>query len=198
MKPARYLLAGLIMMLVACSSPRTHLPVTEGEGDVERSSTVFVGHARAFRFAEGRWLPLPEQDYNFMVLEKRYADRWEVIKEIYHRHPGYDGRAGAREQTLFFVVRTSAAADSGLDLAVEGSLGSGRGHETADGLLFMELAAARRGWFIPFDTIRIRQRRGVMHSRLEEEVELFLRKAGGEVPFMKLLEEGVIYKPVAP
>jgi hypothetical protein len=143
------------------------------------------------------WVAVPEYDYDFVVLERRSADRWEAVKEIHRRHPKYDGRAGPRDQTLYFLVRTSPAPDGGSDLVVESSLGRGSGHEKAGGEgVLLELASSRKGWFVPFDTIRIRQERPVVEGRIRETVELLSRKKGREVPFMKMEEDGLVYRPV--
>lgn len=198
MKQLRSILFLVAGPLVACSSLHTPLPLIDGPPLAALSSTVFVGYARASLFANGNWVPVPEYDYQFLLLESRLAGHWETIKEIHRRHPHYDGRAGPRDQTLYFAVQTSPAADGGLDLAAEGTLGSGKGHEKKGGGLVIELASAERGWFIPFDTIRIRQTRGPNKGRVEEVVELFSRKDGREIPFMKMQEEGIVYWPIAP
>ncbi len=197
MKRLRYILFTVIFPLVACANLHTPLPLTDVPPPAALSSTVFVGYAQASRFVGGNWVPVPEYDYEFLLLERRFADRWETIKEIHRRRPRYDGRAGPRDQTLYFAVRTSPASDGGLDLVVEGTLGTGKGHEEPGGGLVIELASAERGWFVPFDTIRIRQTRGPTKGRVEEVVELFSRKDGREVPFMKIHEEGAIYRPIA-
>lgn len=184
------------VLLGGCASTRSPLPLAEGPPPA--ASLVFAGHGRAFRFAKEAWVAAPEHDYDFIVLERRSADRWETIKEVHRRHPRYDGRAGPRDQTLWFVIRTSAAADGGLDLEVEGTLGRGKGHEAAGGEgVVLELAYARKGWFVPFDTVRIRQERLVADGRLEETVELLSRKDGREAPFMKMEEQGLVYRPAA-
>jgi len=199
MKLVRLALFFIAFPLVACSSLHTPLPLTDGPPPAGLSSTVFVGYARASRFLDGSWVPVPEYDYEFLLLERRFANRWEAVKEIHRRHPRYDGRAGPRDQTLYFVVRTSPAVDGGLDLAVEGTLGAGKGHEEpGGGGVVLELASAARGWFIPFDTVRIRQTRGAAKGRLDEVVELFSRRDGREIPFMKMQEEGIVYQPIAP
>lgn len=185
------------LLLAGCASTSSPLPFTEAPPPDSPASSVFAGHARAFRFAKGAWVAAPEYDYDFIVLERRSAGRWETIKEVHRRHPKYDGRAGPRDQTLWFVVRTSPSPDGGSDLAVEGTLGRGSGHEKAGGEgVVLELAYARKGWFVPFDTVRIRQERPVADGRLEETVELFSRKDGREVPFMKMEERGLVYRPV--
>ena len=199
MKRMRFVLLVIAFSLVSCSSLYTPLPLTDAPPPAALSSTVFAGHAQAFRFTDGGWIPVPEYDYEFLMLERRYADHWEAIKEIHRRHPRYDGRAGARDDTLYFSVRTSPAADGGLDLAVEGTLGAGKGHEEpGGGGLVLELATAERGWFVPFDTIRIRQTREATQGRFKEVVELFARREGREIPFMRMQEEGIIYRPAAP
>ncbi len=198
MKRLRYVLFTAILPVVACANLHTPLPLTEGPPPTALSSAVFVGYAQAFRFVEGNWVRVPEYDYEFFLLERRFADRWETIKEIHRLNPRYDGRAGPRDQTLYFTVRTSPAADGGLDLVVEGTLGRGKGHEAPGGELMIELASAERGWFVPFDTIRIRQTRGPTKGQIEEIVELFSRKEGREIPFMRIREEGVLYRPIVP
>jgi hypothetical protein len=185
--------------VAACTPLHTPLPLTDGPPPPALSSVVFVGYARAFRFAEGSWVAVPGYDYEFLLLERRYADRWEVIKDIHRLNPHYDGRAGPRDETVYFSVRTSPAADGGLDLAVKGTLGAGKGHEeTGGGGLVIELASAQRGWFVPFDTIRIRQTRDAKSGRFKEVVDLFSRRDGREIPFMRMQEQGTIYRPIAP
>lgn len=191
------LLAAIIFSLAACTSLQTSLPLTEQPPPPALSSSVFAGHARAERFVAGSWLPVPEQDYDFLVLERRFADRWESVKEIHRRHPRYDGGAGPRDQTLYFAVHTSPAIDGGLDLLVEGSLGVGKGHMRPGGGVVVELIATARGWFVPFDTVRISQSREGADGRLAESVELFSRRDGKEIPFMRMAEEGIIYRPAA-
>ncbi len=199
MKRLRYVLFILVFPLVACANLHTSLPLTDVPPPAGLSSEVFVGYAQASRFVNGKWVPVPEYDYEFLLLERRFPGHWETIKEIHHRNPRYDGRAGPRNQTLYFFVRTSPAADGGIDLVAEGTLGSGKGHEEpGSGGLVIELTSAERGWFVPFDTIRIRQTRGPARGRVEEVVELLSRKDGRGIPFMRMHEEGIIYRPIAP
>ncbi len=187
-----------VLALVACSGGKTPLPLIVGPPPPGLSSTVFAGRAEASRFVKGSWVETPEYDYDFTVLERRFADHWEVVKEIHRRHPRYNGLAGKRDQTLYFEIRTSPAADGGLDLVTEGSLGSGRGHESPGGGLLLEMVSAKKGLFVPFDSVRIRQDRSSAPGRLQETVELFSRKDGREIPFMRMQETGVLYRPAVP
>ena len=199
MRLLRSILLLVLFPPVACSSLHTPLPLTEGPPHAVLSSQVFVGYAQAFRFIQGNGVRDPGYDYEFLVLEKRFPDRWETINEVHRRDPRYDGRAGSRDQTFYFVSRTSPSAGGGLDLSVEGTLGIGKGHEEPGGAGFLvELTPAERGWFVPFDTIRIRQTREATRGRFEETVDLFSRKDGREIPFMRMWEEGVIYRPILP
>ncbi len=182
-----------------CSASRSSLPLTDVPPLEPSSSIVFAGHARALRFAEDGWTAAPGDDYDFIVLERRFGDRRETIKEIHRRHPKYDGRAGPRDQTLWFSITSSPAADGGRDLVVDSTLGRGSGHEDADGgRLDLEIAFAGSGWFVPFDTIRIRQVRPVVEGRIRETIELLKKSKGREVPFMKMEEDGLVYRPVRP
>ena len=180
-----------------CSAGASALPLTDSPPPTPSSSSVFVGHGKAFRFVDGSWKAAPGYDYDYLVLERRYPGRWEAVKEIHRRSPEYDGRAGPRDQTLSFTVRTSPAADGGEDLAVESTLGRGTGHVGPGGAgVVLEMASARTGWFIPYDTIRIRQERPPGEGRIRETVELLSKKKGSERPFMKIEEEGLLYLPV--
>jgi hypothetical protein len=187
----------LAALLAGCSSPSSPLPLTDLPPPDPVSSSVFAGHARAYRFASGNWTAAPEYDYDFIVLERRYADHREAIKELHRRHPKYDGRAGPRDQTIWFFMKATPAAEGGYDLVVKSSEGNGTGHETADGHgMVLELAYARRGWFVPFDTIRIRQHRAPGDGEIRETVELLSKRKGRDVPFMRMDEDGLVYRPV--
>ena len=193
------LAAALLASLDGCASGSLPLPLADSPPPVPTSSSVYAGHARAFRFVNEAWVAAPENDYDFLVLEKRFSDHWEAVKEIYRRHPKYDGRAGPRVQTLWFSIRMSPAADGGFDLAATTSEGNGTGHEKAGGGgLLLEVAYARKNWFVPFDTIRIRQDQSASPGRLMETVTLIKKGKGTETPFMKMEEDGLVYKPVRP
>ncbi len=197
MKRSPHFLLLFFLPLLGCGSTSSPIPLASGPPPEPPSSTVLAGHARAWRFAKGAWIEAPAYDYDFLVLERRYEGRWDVVKEIHRGDPRYDGRAGPRDQTVFFTVHTSPAADGGQDLAVQSTLGSGTGHVDAGGDGFVvEMAAAQKGMFVPFDTVRIRQR-PTREGHLEETVELYSKKDGVERPFLKMEEQGLVYRPVA-
>lgn len=196
MKRSSFLFPFLLLPLLGCGSTTSPIPLISGPAPEPLSSSVFAGRAQAYHFAKGVWNEAPAYDYEFLVFERRYEGRWDVVKEIHRRDPRYDGRAGPRDQTLHFIVHTTPAAGGGQDLVVHSNLGSGKGHVDAgrDGFE-IEMAAAQKGLFVPFDTIRIRQRPS-SEGHLEETVELFSRRDGVERPYMKIEEQGLVYRPV--
>ena len=78
--PRGTLLLVFAAFLAGCSSTTSPLPLTDTPPPASSSSSVFAGHARAFRFVQGAWVAAPEYDYDFLVLERRFADHWEAIK----------------------------------------------------------------------------------------------------------------------
>jgi|GEM_PF-636611 len=191
----RTVLLALTLALGACGGGASRLPLTLTPPPEPASSAVFVGRSVAFRHLRGEWKRVPGYDYEFTVVANRFPARWDVVKEIHRRHPDYDGLAGPRDQTLHFEITTSPAAGGGTDLAVRSTLGSGTGHEDQDGRLVLELTSASKGWFVPFDSIRIRQEPPDREGRIRETVELFSKKNGTEIPFMRMEETGQLYRP---
>jgi hypothetical protein len=188
-------LFALTLLLGACGGGASRLPLTLTPGPDPVSSAVFVGRSVAFRHVHGAWERVPGYDYEFTVVTDRFPDRWDVVKELHRRHPDYDGLAGPRDQTLHFEMTTTHATDGGTDVQVHSTLGSGTGHEDPRGRLVLELTSASKGWFMPFDSVRIRQEPPDPEGRIRETVELFSRKNGTEIPFMKMEEAGQLYRP---
>jgi hypothetical protein len=185
----------LTAALAACGGGTSRLPLAAFPPPEPESSAVFVGRSVAFRHVHGAWERAPGYDYEFTVVANRFPGRWEAVKELHRRHPDYDGLAGPRDQTLHFEMTASPTAGGGTDLAVRGTLGSGTGREEPDGTLTLEIVSASKGWFVPFDSIRITQRPPGVDGRIRETVELFKRKDGLEVPFMKMEETGQLFRP---
>lgn len=186
----------LVLTLDACSTS-SPLPFRAGPPPEALSSRLWVGHGVAHRWSKGTWVAAPAFDYDFVVLEKRFADRREAIKEIHRRDPGYNGLAGRRDQTLWFTVRVTRETGGGNDLAVESSLGNGSGHEDERGGAVFEMASSQSGLFVPFDHVRITQTPAERPGRIAETVELYSKRRGGDVPFMRIEEEAVAYRPAA-
>lgn len=182
----------ILSLFSGCAPAIAPLPLSDSLPAPARAR-VFAGTGEAFRSEDGQWVRMPSYDYEFIVLHRRYADGWESIKEVHRRHPEYDGRGGERDQTLYFRVRHPAPDSDGVPLSVESTLGSGQGSADRQ---FGEMTIEFKpdiSRFAPFNTYRITQHIG--EHRVSEVIELLKVKDGGEIPFMKMVEEGIIYEP---
>jgi hypothetical protein len=182
------------MLLSGCSSLRSPLPLTE-KAEKPLRTAVYVGMGDAYRFVRGEWERLPSYDYEFTVVQRFHEDGWESIKEIHRRHPDYDGRAGDRDQTLYFRVKTGPAEGNSWTLHVQSSWGQGRGTADADLSNIVVEFSPVISRFAPFNTFRITQKFSYDEGRLRETVELFKEKEGSESPFMRIEEEADLYLP---
>ena len=156
---------------------------------------VGTGTAEARR-GDG-WARQPAQDYEFAVVQRRFREHWESVKMMNRRHPDYDGSAGARDQVHFFRLGFSRGENGDLALALDSSMGAGRGHADA-GLRSFEFtldiaapALARR--FMPFDRLAFTQRYAYDAARLEETITL--TKAGR--PAFRMTEEAAMLSQTA-
>jgi hypothetical protein len=183
------------MLLSGCSSLRSPLPLTE-KAEKPLRTAVYVGMGDAYRFVRGEWERLPSYDYEFTVVQRFHEDGWESIKEIHRRHPDYDGRAGDRDQTLYFRVKTGPAEGSSRTLHIQSSWGQGRGTADADLSNVVVEFSPDISRFAPFNTFRITQRFSFDEGRLRETVEILKKIDGQERPFMKIEEEADMYAPV--
>ncbi|HYQ48505.1 MAG TPA: hypothetical protein VEP69_05530 [Thermodesulfovibrionales bacterium] len=181
--------------LSSCSSLHSPLPLTE-KAEKPLRTAVYVGTGAAYRFVRGGWERLPSYDYEFSVVRRFHEDGWESVKEIHRRHPDYDGRAGGRDQTLYFRVKTGSAEDKIRTLNVQSSWGQGTGTADADmGNIVVEFSPDISR-FAPFNTFRITQKFLFEEGKLRETVEIFKKQGGQERPFMKTEEEADIYMPM--
>jgi hypothetical protein len=94
-----------VIVLSSCSSLHSPLPLT-ARSEIPIKTSVYVGKGEAYRFMHGTWERQSSHDYDFSVVQRFHEDGWESVKEIYRRHPDYDGRAGDRDQTLYFRVKS--------------------------------------------------------------------------------------------
>lgn len=181
--------------LSSCSSLHSPLPLVE-EVEKPLRTAVYVGAGAAYRFAHDRWERMPSYDYEFSVVQRFRDDGWESVKEIYRRHPGYDGRAGDRDQTLYFRVTTGPGGGNSRTLDVQSSWGQGRGTADADLRNVVVEFSPDISRFAPFNAFRITQKFSYDEGRLRETVEIFKRQVGKERPFMKVEEEADMYVPM--
>lgn len=193
MQRVQYLV--LLIFISSCGPVLSGLPLTENLQQKPEEMVICAGIGEAYRFNDNQWQRMPSYDYEFNFVQKRYPDRWETIKELHRRHPDYDGRAGARDQTLYFAVKKR---DAGEELALEVESSWGRGQGRADkSMSHMRLKfAPETSFFTPFNRYRITQQFRYEEGKVLETVELFRQEEAREVPFMMMKEEAGIFLPM--
>lgn len=182
-----------VLTLAGCASTREAVvPTQEGPGPEPVLTLVWVGRGEAERLEGGAWKRIPEFDYEFSVEQRRFPTHWESVKSVRRRHPGYDGSAGPREQTMFFRLDyTAPDAQGRVSSAIRSSLGDGTGRTDAgfrEAVLELHPDISR---FAPFDRYRISQAYAYERGALEETVELLK----GETPWVRNTEKATLYAP---
>jgi hypothetical protein len=155
---------------------------------------VWNGISKAYRYEDGQWLRAENYDYQFDVVQKRYDKYWKSVKSLHRVHPDYDGKAGDRDQTMYFEVAYKNLEDSQVQAAITSSLGNGTGktdQEFRKSELTMYVPNASR--FMPYNKFRITQHYDYEKGVLTETVELIHEKDGIETPFMKNEETALIF-----
>ncbi|MBK7535795.1 MAG: hypothetical protein IPI49_10605 [Myxococcales bacterium] len=169
-------LAGVLA--AGCRSPRpaaipAGMAAVSAPAPGELATLVWVGQGQAERFEGGAWRRAPEFDYEFSVEQHRYADRWESVKTMRRRHPGYDGSAGPRVQSYLFRLELTAGANpTEVDYQISSSLGKGRGRGDREFRKAVLELDADVSMFAPFDRYRITQDYQYEEGKLLELVEL--------------------------
>lgn len=165
--------------------PLATIPVPRPEVTI-----VWVGHGETERFENGEWRRVPEFDYEFSVEQRRYADRWESVKSLRRRHPGYDGSSGPRDQTMFFLIELSPKDEKGrVKQRVQSSLGAGEGFADAEFRVAQLELRPEISRFAPFDRYRISQAYGYEVGELKETIEL----NKGTSPWVRVHEVAQMY-----
>lgn len=159
--------------LMSCAGQAPWMPLTKTTNSPQLT-LVWVGRGECERLENGAWVRRPELDYDFSVEQRRFGEHWESVKSMRRRHPGYDGVAGPRSQTMFFVL-DFAAPDAQQKVAAQLTATIGNGTGTTDPefrhaeLNFM---AAGVSGMAPFDRYRITQTYDYEGGALTELVEL--------------------------
>jgi len=194
-----YLLALTSLLLGQCtSSSKLVVPTSDKLPNIDNNySIVWVGSGESYFYNNGEYVRSESDDYAFEVVQRRYGRKWKSIKNMHRIHPDYDGRAGDREQTMFFAIDFS---EDGNDIIskITSSLGSGLG--TSDGEFRkqrLQLEVDGISSLAPYNTIRITQEYLYEEGQLLEVVELFKIKNGMEIPFVKIEETAYIFRPTS-
>ncbi len=175
-----------LFLLSACASA-PWVPTRAAEAP--DTTLVWVGTGECERFVDGRWVRAPEFDYDFSVEQRRFGTRWQSVKSLRRRHPGYDGSAGPRTNTWFFDLELSSASSDRVALSIDSSLGRGSGHtdrEFREATLELD---ANVSSMAPFDRYRIEQHYRYETGQLEETVSL----DKGDKPWVRNLEKASLF-----
>ncbi|WP_438023666.1 hypothetical protein [Sorangium sp. So ce233] len=201
MKLARVL---VVSFLTAAASgcgglPPSPLPPAITAAADPEVTLVWVGRGESERFTEGQWVRTPESDYDFSVVQRRYKGRWDSIKEMHRRHPGYDGSAGPRDQVLHFALEVGAAQGPDVPVVVRSTLGDGEGRADPEFRRSrIEMRARDVSSFAPFNAYRITQQYQYGEGQLVEMVELIERDGEGrEDPFVRIRERAALFAPTS-
>ena len=158
---------------------------------------MWVGTGTSYKYEENGWVRTPEQDYEFLVRQNRFEDRWESLKVQNRPAAGYDGTAGEADQQHFFAIEYGGLnADGKLPVTVTSTYGDGLGSSDPDfehALLEIDANVSR---FAPYNTIRIEQDYDYEEGTLTETVLLLEVSADGdERPFVRVREHARIFSP---
>lgn len=187
--------AALLMFLSSCStSKQATIPLSRSLELDDTYTIIWNGISRAYRYENGQWLRAESYDYQFDVVQKRYDNHWKSVKSLHRIHPDYDGKAGDRDQTMYFEVAYKNLIDGKVQATINSSLGNGTGTtdtEFRKSVLIMYVPNA--SMFMPYNKIRITQNYNYEEGVLTETVELIKEKDGKEIPFMKNEETALIF-----
>lgn len=188
------LISSLSFILLSCSSSlKTIVPLAENPKVEDTYTIIWNGISKAYRYEDQTWQRAEDYDYVFDVVQKRYRDHWQSIKNLHRLHPDYDGKAGERSQSMYFEIAYKQMGEA-LAITLASSLGTGQGssdREFRKQTLEFTLAGLSR--FSPYTHMRISQHYQYEKGLLEEVVELYRLEDGKEVPFMKNEETAWFY-----
>lgn len=183
------------MMGLSCKTTQKSIVPLSAKIEVEDTYTIiWNGQSEAYRYVEGKWEREELFDYVFDVIQKRYDDKWKSIKNMHRLHPQYNGKAGARDQVMYFELGFNDLKDNKLLSVINSSLGNGVGttdKEFRDQQLILYIKDA--GILAPYNKVRITQHYQYEQGILKETVELLKEKNGKETYFMKNEETAYFY-----
>ncbi len=197
-KTSIYLAVAIATFLSSCvTSNKMIIPISKTLPTVEDNySIVWVGSGESYVYINGKYQRSESNDYSFEVVQRRYGNSWKSIKNMHRIHPNYDGKAGAREQTMFFGIDFLKDEDKVIS-TIKSSLGNGTGitdNEFREQVIQFSIDDISS--FAPYNTMRITQHYKYEEGILQETVELFKLSDGKETPFAKIEERAVIFRPV--
>lgn len=186
--------AATIFMTGCSSTKKATIPFSSKITFEDTYTIIWNGYSKAFVYKNGDWQRAETFDYYFDVIQKRYNKEWNSVKSLHRIHPDYNGKAGNRDQTMYFGVNYEAMQNNIVSGKINSSLGNGllkTDNEFRNSTIDIELEGA--GKFMPYNKIRITQKYDYENGKLTETVLLLKSKDGKEIPFMKNEEEAYFY-----
>jgi hypothetical protein len=187
-----------VVSVSGCATGGRESILSGQRADMPTLQFVWVGQGTYFAFDEGDWKSDPSQDYEFLVRQNRFEDRWESLKIQNRIHSDYNGAAGPADQQHFFrVVYGLANNDGSLSFDLETTFGNGQGSIDARfERATMDFEAQGISSFAPYNRFRISQNYNYQEGLLTETVLLYkLTKDGDEIPFAKIEERATLFSP---
>ena len=156
---------------------------------------IWSGIGESYLYKNNQYIRSETNDYSFEVVQRRYNNKWKSVKNMHRIHPDYDGKAGKREQTMFFELDFSKKGNR-IVSTLNSSLGDGEGNSDNE-FRKQKIQFSINGIssFAPYNTMRITQHYKYEEGVLLETVELFKLKKGKEKPFAKIEEKAFIFRP---
>jgi hypothetical protein len=184
-----------LLGFAACStSKQVIVPLASKAVADDTYTIIWNGTSQAYRYVAGKWVRADNYDYVFDVVQKRYDKQWKSIKSLHRLHPDYDGKAGARDQTMYFELAFNSLKENMVQSVITSSLGTGSGSaDTGFRQQQMIIDIKKAGAFTPYNRIKINQLYNYEEGILTETVELVKVKNGTEKAFMKNEEKAFIY-----
>ncbi len=187
----------IAFLITSCGSTNTNaIPLSKELPSINDNYTiVWVGTGESYIHVDGKYVRNESNDYSFEVVQRRYDSKWKSIKNMHRIHPDYDGKAGEREQTMFFEIDFSNL-EGKIISKITSSLGSGTGQSDDEFReQIIEFSADNISSFAPYNTYRITQHYKYEKGELLETVELYKLENGVETPFAKIEEKAFIFRP---
>lgn len=190
-----YAAALAVMVLTSCStSNEVIVPLSRSLELDDTYTIIWNGISKAYRYDNGQWVRAENYDYQFDVVQKRYDNHWKSIKSLHRIHPDYDGKAGSRDQTMYFDVVYNDLIDQQVQAEITSSIGYGTGtSDTEFRKSELTMYVPNPSKFMPYNKFRITQHYNYEEGMLTETVELINEKDGKEIPFMKNEETALIF-----
>jgi hypothetical protein len=183
------------LILSGCSTAeKIIIPVDNKKAFEDTYTIIWNGYSKAFVYKNNSWLRAETFDYYFDVIQKRYDKEWKSVKSLHRIHPDYEGKAGKRDQTMYFGVNYQNIQSSVVNGTIISSLGNGTittDNEYRNSTTDIDLKDANM--FMPYNKIRINQKYDYENGKLTETVLLIKVKGRKETPFMKNEEEAFFY-----